>query len=166
MDCIGTVPARFRFNKIDPEQQKFCNEHCYKKKVERDNRRGQKDTIFVYLNKNMLDLAKSQGVLPLEFSFFIWSGHELAGVACFVDKELESIGDHETNTYDAWWREIGLLNIDIAQEFSSGEMREVGILSYLCDYFGISTEKNVACAIGSITILEGQRSPIQFFDTL
>jgi hypothetical protein len=121
--------------------------------------------MWVYLNKNMLDLAKSQKVIPYQFSYLFYSGHELVGVAEFETDELNSIGDHESNVYDAWWREIGKINISL-EPHTPHIMREEGILSYLCDGYGLSTEKNVALAIGEITNIEGCANPLELINSL
>ena len=152
-------------------QKDFCHIACRNGKRDSEMERAEsKNKIWVYLNKNMLDLAKSQKVIPYQFSYFIFSGHELVGVAEFELSELESIGDHETNAYDAWWREIGRLNTSFE---SLGEkphrpivMRREGILSYLCDEYGLSTERNVACAIGEMMHEEGLFTPLALINSL
>jgi len=147
-------------------QDNFCNEVCEKTKKQFEAERpGVARKLWVYLNKNMLDLTQSQKVEPYQFSYFFYSGHELVGVAQFDTDELEGIGDHETNVYDAWWREIGRLNTSI-EPHRPQTMRKDGILSYLCDEHGISTEKNVACAIGELTAYEGHENPLQLINSL
>jgi len=147
-------------------QGNWCSTFCQSKKIDEQAARDMgKKKIWVYLNKNMLDLAKSQKVEPHEFSYLFYSGHELVGVACYDEDELNSIGDHETNVYDAWWREVGRLNISL-EPHTPATMRRDGILSYLCDRFGLSTEKNIALAIGDLTVIEGFESPIELINSL
>jgi len=155
----------------------FCDEHCAavygRKQSERDLGRVK---IAVYMNKSMLDLCRGEKVMPHEFSGFIHTGHDMVCVALFDRDEIETIGDAVSNTYDGYWREIGRLNTSF-EDLSGGErrlghphrprkMREVGILSYLCDEYGLSTEKNVAAAIGEIVNGEGLRDGIELFNSL
>lgn len=163
---------------LTPAQQKFCNNYCQRAKTEIQAERDRGSVkIWVYLNKNMLDLAKSEHVLPHEFSHFIWSGHELTGVARFDVGALEGIGDLQANTYDAWWREIDRLNTSFERLSQDNQgkggkghrprvMRRTGLLSYLCDEYGLSTEKNIALAIGEITEEEGLANPLILFNSL
>lgn len=161
-NCIGVLTSA---------QDNYCNAACEGGK--RDSMALKdigKPKMWVYLNKNMLDLAKSQHISAYEFSYFFWSGHELVGVACFDEGELQSIGDHETNVYDAWWREIGRLNTSFhglgGKHHRPRVMRELGLLSYLCDEYGLSTEKNIALAIGELTEEEGWDAPADLINSL
>lgn len=168
-NCFGPVPARY--TTIDTQEQLieqiFCNDFCRDKALDHESKRPS-DTklMYVYLNKNMLDLAKSNGVRPAGISFFIWSGHELVGIAQYDEAELNTISDREANTYDAWYRPISQLNISIEEDYRPRIMRDYGLLAYLSDEIGISAERNIAAAIGTISDIEGHDSPIMFFDTL
>ena len=156
-NCFGT---------LTPAQDTFCTNGCRQAKADAQaNRDLGRKKIWVYLNKSMLDLCRGEHVLPHEFSTLLYTGNELVLVAVFDAEELEKIGDSMANTYDGWWREVGRLNVAL-EPYNPRIMRREGLLSYLCDHHGISTEKNVACAIGTLTDLEGHLSPLAFFDTL
>lgn len=155
----------------------FCDEHCAARYGKQQSARDLgKEKIEVYLNKSMLDLCRGEKVMPHEFSGFIHTGHDMVGIAVFDEAELETIGDAVAGTYDGYWRGINRLNTSF-EELSSGErraghphqprkMREVGILSYLCDEYGISTEKNIAAAIGELVVEEGLKDAIELFNSL
>lgn len=144
----------------------FCNETCAAAYGKRQSARDLgKTKVGVYLNKSMLDLATGQHIFPHEFSGFIHTGHDLTGVAVFDKDELETIGDNECITYDAFWREVGRLNVSL-EPHNPKEMRDEGILGYLCDHFGISTERNIASAIGELVLLEGARDAIELINSL
>lgn len=147
----------------------FCGEYCGRAHREHEEEHKVDKPIYVYMNLQMLELAKSEHVLPHAFSMFVYTGHSLTCVAQFEEEELLKIGDEEATAYDGWWREVGQLNTSLknlgTKEHRPKVMRELGILSYLCDEYGLSTEKNVACAIGSIAEEEGV-TPIELFNTL
>lgn len=155
------------YGPLTGEQTQFCaNNMCEsawnKKQATRDLG---KIKIWVYLNKAMVELAKGERVEPHALSGFISTGHDLMAVAQYDEADLESISDAECNTYDAYWRGLNRLNISIEPHHPIN-MRKQGMLSYLCDNWGISTEKNVAAAIGELVVLEGHRTPVAFFNSL
>lgn len=168
-NCYGT---------LTPAQDTFCNNGCRRAKADAQAERDLgKEKMWVYLNKSMLDLCRGERVIPHEFSMMIYTGNEPVLVACFDKDQLLTIGDSMANTYDGWYREISRLNTSFASlsENDKGEgghphqprvMRREGLLSYLCDHYGISTERNVAAAIGTLTQEEGHESPLLLFNTL
>jgi hypothetical protein len=144
----------------------FCNETCAASYGRiQSNRDLGKKKMWVYLNKGMLDLARFNGAQAHECSAFIHTGHDLVAVALFDTDALDAIGDNELLTYEAYWREVGRLNISIEPHHPK-QMRDEGILGYLCDHFGISTEKHIACAIGELVVVEGLKDPIELFNSL
>ena len=116
--------------------------------------------IYVYCNAANLTL-----VHPIEISKPLMNDYEVEFVALYNLDELNKLTEDEYRTAGAWWREIGSLNISIDQEYQPRVMRRTGLLTYICDTWGISTERHVACAIGSISGLEG-KTPIEFFNSL
>lgn len=160
MQCLGVLTAHDGF---------FCNEYCRRAHKEYAEEHKEDKPIYVYMNLQMLELAKSEYIKPHSFSMFLYTGHSLVCVAKFEESELLTIGDEEATAYDGWWREVGQLNTSFKnigdKDHRPLVMREIGILSYLCDEYGISTEKNIACAIGSIAYEEGI-TPIELFNTL
>lgn len=149
----------------------FCNDTCA---AAWDQKRRTRDMgkrkEYVYLNKSMLDLAIGEGVMPHEWSAFIHTGHDMVGVALFDEGHIQSIPDAECNTYDAYYREIPRGESEepeVNLEPHDGRaMREEGILGYLCDHFGIRTERKIAEAIAELCELENVPDPIELINTL
>ena len=61
---------------------------------------------------------------------------------------LLSVTDEQVTDADAWWREVGLANIEI--QFDREAIRAQGVFDYLGGKYGISSERNVAAAIGEM----------------
>lgn len=156
------------------DRLRYCNPDCEMRKGTREAARETPvQEVWVYLNKGMLDLARGQGIEPRAFSAMIHTSHDLMGVALFDRDALETIGDNERNTYDAYWREIpqsipvpNLEEAAVRELYDPIAMREEGLLGYLSDHYGIATERKVAAAIGEFTIREGKANPIELFNTL
>lgn len=157
MECLSV---------LTPFKDRFCTDQCHAKHTKRQEERPERRKNWIYLNKNMLDILKSNGAMPHEISFFFYTGNELVGIAVYDEQDIEEkVGDHEAIAYDAWMRPIA--HSDQTLEPHDGEqMREEGLLSYLCDNFGIRTEKNVANAIGTLADIEGFQSPVSFINSL
>lgn len=156
------------YSPLTGDKLRYCNPDCEMAKGKRTNANDLGfNKIWVYLNKGMLDLAKGQGIEPHAFSAFIHTGHDLMGIAMFDRQSLETIGDNERNTYDAYYREItALFPHPLHSSHDEDGMREVGLLGYLSDNYGITTEKNIAQAIGTIVGIEDLTNPIELFNTL
>jgi len=116
------------------------------------------DFIYVFCNGNMI------GILPpIEKSRGLSYYPETVYTAKYDLAKLESIAESQCINNNAWWREIGRLNIQYNHK--PRIMRKTGIFNYLCNVYGISTEKNVALAIGEICN-EENKTPIELFNTL
>ena len=84
-------------------------------------------------------------------------------------KELNEIAEEKYEN-GLFWREVGRANTGM-DEIEIGEkpyrprvMRKMGLLEYLCDYCGVSTERNVAAVLGEMAAHESI-DPIVFFNS-
>lgn len=152
---------------LTPENDETCDDLCRQKRAEAQAARDTtKKKIWVYLNKEMLDLLHLNKIEPHEFSYFFYTGFSLVGVAVYDEEDIVGkISDREAEAYNAFWREVTGTNVSL-EPHEPHTMRREGILSYLCNRHGISTERNVAAAIGELTGIEGLASPIDLINSL
>ncbi len=128
---------------------------------------------YIYCNVTTIELGSLFNVMPLEVSHVLWEerwhSYLVAGYESL--KKLEEIPERELVRLDAWWREVGRANIsidDIDGLYGLGYKpriaRKVGLLLYICDQWGASTEKNVAAMIGEMANHEG-KTPVELFNS-
>jgi len=126
------------------------------------------NTIYVLCDTNLFYLMK-----PLEVSKVILDdNYNDYCVALFKKTELLKITEKDCEDNNAWWREIGRANISIdnssglyGKGYKPRIMRKVGLLTYICDQYGLSQPRNVAAMIGEISFYEG-KNPIEFFNSI
>ena len=120
---------------------------------------------YIYCNAELLRLVSQHKVKLLEVSKVLFDEYWLSYAVASFDslKELEKISEKKCEEKDAWWREIGHANISV-EDHTPRIARQEGLLIYICDKYGASTEKNVAAMIGSIAWHEG-KNPIELFNS-
>ena len=123
-------------------------------------KKEEKETIYVYCNASCLEL-----IHPLEVSKPILTSWNLSFVALYNLEDLQKIAEDIYEQHNAFWREVGSLNISIDEDYQPRVMRKTGLLNWLCDVHGISVERNIAGAIGNLSRMEG-RTPIEFINSL
>ena len=129
--------------------------------------------VYIYCNIATLQVASHRGVKPIEVSKVLLTDTYLDYVVASFESldELLAIEEGIWNGQSAWWREIGHSNINIEEEkgmYGTGYKpriaREAGLLNYICDQYGASTEKNVAAILGDIAWYEGKNA-IELFNS-
>jgi hypothetical protein len=129
-------------------------------------------SIYVWTDAKSVRELAGKGIYPKELSKVLWDeSNNYFGTHCvalYDEKEiLKTIEDEG----EFWWREINRSSVSLDSiEFNDKPyrpriMRKIGLLEYLCDYCGVSTERNVAAVIGEMAHGEGL-TPIQFFNSL
>lgn len=83
--------------------------------------------------------------------------------------KLKSVPEKEY-TGGLFWREVGRANtsmdeIEFGKPYRPRIMRKIGLLEYLCDYCGVSSERNVAAVIGEMSAYE-HKDPISFLNSI
>jgi hypothetical protein len=156
------------FAPLTGDKTMFCTETCAATYGKRQSNRDLGWVkVWVYCNKAMLNVAIGEGIWPHEMSAFIHTGNDMTCVALFDQKPFFDIPDSQASVYDAYYREIAPFEAEASLEpHNPTEMRDEGILSYLCDHFGIRTERDIARAIPELVRLEGLKDPIELFNTL
>ena len=124
-------------------------------------------TIYVLCNIENLKLVKplevSKVLLGMYFSSYI--------VALYNIEDLEKIKEDVYYKHNAWWREIGFLQMsqdclnDDNDYYQPRVMRKMGLFNYIYEKVNLSTEKHLACAIGNFSSWEG-KNPIEFFNSI
>jgi hypothetical protein len=108
------------------------------------------------------EIASAASVLQV--SKPIWSGNEFVLVAEIDDLDL--FDDHwDIYKGEGWWRLCSRLNIDVPVHWL-GEygLRKRGLFA-TCYHHGVSTERNLAAAIGDLAY-QLDITPIELFDKL
>lgn len=101
-------------------------------------------TITVLCDEAMLPL-----LAPLRHSKTLRDRYGCTYVAAEYDEAaLLAIDEDTVTAARAWWREMGACNTFIA--FDADAIKEQGLLAYLCDTYGISSERNVAVALNDM----------------
>ncbi len=135
------------------------------------NTSKERKEIYVYCDVQAVELLANYGVKPIAVSKILWSDfwntHMIASYPSF--EPLEKIPDKRWT--QGWWRSVGRANISVDDEegfygkgYKPKIARKVGLLTYICDQYGASTEKNVAAVIGELAHHEG-KTPIDYFNT-
>src|ERR1051325_936955 len=121
-----------------------------------------KDSKYVYCNAEMLDTGT--GVNPIDVSKILLDDLYLTHcVALFNEKELEKVTEEQCVKRGAFWRSVGRANISLedndgiyGNHYKPRIMRKVGLLTYLCDQYGVSQPRNIAALIGEIAAYESK----------
>jgi hypothetical protein len=117
-------------------------------------------TITVQCPASLLALLE-----PIEVSKGIPSagGFETRHAAVYDLGDLMSIPEDRLNAAKAWWREMGWCNTHIA--WDPARIKDEGIWGYLCDEYGISTERNTSVAFNELAF-QADMSEIELFNWL
>lgn len=129
---------------------------------------------YVYGNAQAVETSGDRRIYPERVSHVLWdefwNSHIVAEFSEENFKKLCAIDDKDWDDA-AWWREICGANFSIEEAkglygkgYKTKTARMVGLLLYICDQFGASTERNVAAVIGSMAAYEG-KDPVKFFNT-
>lgn len=110
-------------------------------------------TITVLCDQSMTDLLP-----PLEKSLLLDDRYGGYLVAVFDEAQLLAIDETTVTDSNAWWRECGSCNTTIP--WKPKVLRRMHLLDFLCDYHGISSERNVAVAINEVARNAGM-TPIE-----
>lgn len=101
-------------------------------------------TITVLCDEALLTL-----LAPLRHSKTLRDRHGCTYVAAEYDEAaLLAIDEDTVTAARAWWREMGGCNTHI--EFHEEAIKRDGVLAYLCEVYGISSERNVAVALNDM----------------
>ncbi len=114
--------------------------------------------ITVFCNNKMIRLLK-----PITHSKLVRWGTECTYTAIYDIAKLNGVTEQQCEDANAWWREISRLNIGL--EHHPRIMRKQGLFNYILNQINCSSEKNIACAIGTISGYEC-KTPIELFNSL
>lgn len=117
-------------------------------------------TITVQCNDKMLAL-----LAPIEASAGVtsWAADDIRHAAVYDTDALLAVTEDQAFEVQAWWREMGPANITI--ELDAERIKAEGVWSYLCDEYGISTERNTSVALWELAH-ESAMTEVEFFNWL
>lgn len=81
-------------------------------------------------------------------------------VAVYDEATLNAVPEDVFSADPAWWREVGGLNVEIM--WLPEDIKIMGLWPFI-NSFGMSTEKNQACAIGDLA-REAGKTPIELMN--
>ncbi len=124
---------------------------------------------YIYCNPQTLHLVKPQEVSKVLFDDYFFP-YCIALYDPVSYKKLLDLDEKVFEGVGAWWRSVGRTNMGLDETYDEEGykpriMRKVGLLSYTCDNYGASTERNVAAFIGEYAAYEG-KTPIEFFNSI
>ena len=129
--------------------------------------------IYIWTDAKTVKMLADNGLYPIDHSHILFDKSNKSYSTYLVAKYNEiALNDIPEEKYNKeWWREVSRSNTCASCiEFNSKPyrprfMRKVGLLEYLCDYCGVSTERNVSAVIGELAYEEG-KTPIEFFNSI
>lgn len=130
--------------------------------------------MYIWTTAETVAMIADNHVYPKKFSQILFDtanrGYTAYLVAEYDHDELKTVPEEKFQG-GMFWREIGRAVVGMDElEFNDKPyrprvMRKIGLLEYLCDYCGVSTERNVSALIGEMSHFEC-KTPIEFFNTL
>ena len=126
---------------------------------------------YIYCNPQVFQIAKPEAV-----SKVLFDEHFLPYcIAGYSDKAYKQLNEADEELYKeegAWWRELNRTNVALDEEigaygigYKPRVMRKVGLLTYICDQYNASSERNVAAFIGEFAHYE-MKNGIEFFNSI
>lgn len=126
---------------------------------------------YIYCNPQVFQIVKPEIVSKVLFDEFFLP-YCVAGYSDKAYKELNEVDEKRYEEEGAWWRGLNRTNVGLDEEkgmygigYKPKVMRKVGLLTYICDQYNASTEKNVAAFIGEFSAYECKNG-IEFFNSI
>lgn len=125
---------------------------------------------YIYCNPQVFQIVKPEKISKVIFDDYFLP-YCIAG---YDEKSYKNLlvfcTEERAKEEGAWWRLVGRTNIGLDETYDEKgykprKMREIGLLTYTCDNYGASTEKNVAAFIGEYAEHEA-KNPIEFWNSL
>ena len=131
--------------------------------------------MYIWTNARTIRLIADHQIYPKRYSQILFdTANRMYGTRMIAEyesiKELQTIAE-ELYTDGCFWRQVGRASVGMDEIESNDKpyrprvMRKMGLLEYLCDYCGVSTERNVAAVVGEMAHHEG-KNPIDFFNSI
>jgi len=130
--------------------------------------------MYIWTNAQTVAMMSNYIVYPIKTSqVLLDQSNRSYGtylIAEYDEAELKQVPE-ECFEGGMFWREIGRACVGMDEletydkPYRPRVMRKMGLLEYLCDCCGVSTERNVSAVIGEIAHCEG-KNPIDFFNSI